>query len=600
MIRRLLRLFAVAAAVAAAGAAHAQQPAVTGEPSQHSKAKLPAPQLRLAPARADAPRVELPAAADEVLQFVRRENQRASARRGSAPQVRRVAIGMTRDVQGVVRAPAAGALPWSRVAQGHAAQIAVASPQAGSMRLAIDLAGMPEDVEMVFFGSADATRLEGPVRVGDIPDRTQPFWTPVTEGETQTVEFFVPARHDPKTLAARVMRASHLLATPSTGMTKQLQDIGVAGSCNVDIPCSQLNGDAAFRNAAESVAQMVITDGPAAFLCTGTLLNDGDPATQVPWFFSANHCFENSDTPFKTPEQMQQVASTLTTLWGFEASACVDGQGNATPRPTWSQLPGGATYIHNDVALDALFLRLNATPPAPAFFSGWDANSVSPGNPAIAIHHPGGDLKKVTEGTVQGFASPNRGGVTGSLIEVIWSRGTTEPGSSGGGLWTRSGSEYLLRGALWGGEASCAAPTAPDFYSRFDLVFPAIARFLGPGIVPALDVTDLWWNPAEDGWGLNLVQHPSRQVFGVWYTYAADGKRTWFVIPGGEWTSSNTFTGTIYSVAGPAASGFFDPNLVRRTPVGTATLSFSGTNTGMFNFTVNGISGSKAITRFDF
>ena len=39
------------------------------------------------------------------------------------------------------------------------------------------------------------------------------------------------------------------------------------------------------------------------------------------------------------------------------------------------------------------------------------------------------------------------------------------------------------------------------------------------------DFTDLWWNPSESGWGLSLVQHPTRAMFGVWYTYGLDGKR---------------------------------------------------------------------------
>src|SRR5205809_817027 len=83
------------------------------------------------------------------------------------------------------------------------ARAAITAPEAGSLRLAIELCGVPEDVEMVFFGSGGA-RLEGPVRVGDISDRTRAWWSPLTEGATQTVEFFVPQAYEPRSLSLSI------------------------------------------------------------------------------------------------------------------------------------------------------------------------------------------------------------------------------------------------------------------------------------------------------------------------------------------------------------------------------------------------------------
>jgi hypothetical protein len=369
------------------------------------------------------------------LGMVREANRRAVEMKSDAP--RRLAIGVVRG--GQVASPPGAQLQWRAVAGGSAAQVAVTSPEADSLRLAIDLTGVPADVEMAFVGSDDETRVEVPVRVGDIRDRTSPWWTPITEGETQTVEFFAPRGQDPRALGLRVVAASHIFTTPSSGFTKRLQDIGRAGSCNVDVPCSSLQSNSAFQNVAESVAQMVFNDGPLTALCTGTLLNDNDTSSQAPWFYSANHCFENQNPPFKTPAQMQTVANTVTTLWGFQANACVSGQGTSTPRSNWTQVSGGATYLYSNDQNDALFMRLNNSPPAYAFYSGWDANSVSAGNGAITVHHPEGDLKKVSQGSVRGFqtlAEVGRGG--GSFIEVLWSSGTTEPGSSGAGLWIPS------------------------------------------------------------------------------------------------------------------------------------------------------------------
>ena len=572
-------------------------PVILGEPALTPKTTVAA-RLHASPAKAAGARVILPDIAASAEQRVVEANLRS---RGSKMReaLRRVVIGVVRDTADASVLSGAD-LAWVAVQGGYAAHVSITSPGAESVRLAIELAGAPAELQMIFLGSADPGRLEGPIQAGEVRDRSVAWWGPITEGETQTVEFFVPFGHDPRQLPLRITRASHLLTTPSSNFTKRLQDIGRSGSCNVDIPCSNLGGDTAFRDAAAAVAQMVFNDGAFTAMCSGTLLNDADPGSQVPYFYSANHCFENESPPYKTPAQTQQVANTLTTLWGFEASACVNGRGNGTPLSTWTQRSGGATLLYNNVQTDALFLRLNDTAPAGAFFSGFDPNPIAAGTAVISIHHPQGDLKKVTEGTVQRFSAPGVGGGSQPFIEVLWSRGTTEGGSSGGGLWSRAGSQYLFRGALWGGSALCTNLAGADYFSRFDTAAASIAQYLAAPSGGSTDYTDLWWNPGEPGWGLNLIQHPSRLIFGVWYTYGADGKRTWFVLPSGSWTSANTYTGSLYATSGPNLVQPFDAAKVSVQPVGTATLTFSDANNGTFEYAVNGTSGSRAITRQPF
>jgi lysyl endopeptidase len=581
----LQRLAALATLLAAPWGWGQALPVVPGEPAIVAKA-AEVPRLRLLAGAPEAERRLLLAPLPEsAFQALREANSRPNATR------KRLLIGVTRAVDA-----AAPTGEWTKVPGGHAARLALTSPDAGSLRLALDLKGLPLDVEMVFQGSAFPTHLEGPVRVGDIPDRTEAWWTPLTEGETQVVELFAPGGAKPA-LLPRLEGASHVVTTPSSRFTKRLSDIGLAGSCNVDIACSSLNSQPAFREAVASVAQMVFTDGGFTGLCTGTLLNDSDGGSQVPWFYSANHCFDESSAPFKTAAQMQAVANTLTTLWFFEAQSCRA----TTPAAGWTQQSGGATYLYSNAQTDVLFLRLNNAPPAGAFYAGWDANPLPAGASVITIHHPRGDLKKVTQGSMLRFDSTGLAGGTASFIETQWSLGTTEPGSSGAGVWSASAGAYSFRGGLYGGTALCTNPTGTDYYSRLDQAYPALAQYLSPSsATPIADFTDLWWNPAESGWGLSLVQHPNRVLFGVWYAYGLDGKRTWFVLPSGTWTNSRTYTGTVYSTAGPAANATFDPARVRTTPVGSATLTFSDANNGTFAYTINGLSGSKTISRQPF
>ena len=582
MIKRLAGLAALAASLAFSAAA--QLPVVHGEPAAAPKARafarlrLEAPQERLA----------LPPVSEAEVASVRGANARTAFK-----HVRRLVVGLERESASAAALPSAAQMAWQPVDGGRAAQVALTSPGAASVRLAIDLAAVPDDVEMVFRGNGGDGRLEGPVRVGEIADRSQPWWSPLTEGDTQSVELFVPSRHDPLAVPLRFVGVSHLFTAPSD-LAKTVADIGRAGSCNVDVACSGLLASVAFRNVAASVAQMVFNDGHFVGLCTGTLLNDADPGTQIPWFYGANHCFENESAPYKTPAQMQAVASTLSTLWKFEADRC----GSGTPLSGWSQLGGGAQYIFNNAQKDVLFLRLNAQPPAGAFYSGWDPNGLSAGTPVITVHHPEGDLKKVTQGTMLRYASRSIAGGLESFAEVRWSSGTTEPGSSGSGLWSASGGDYLFRGALWGGDALCDNPTGTDNFSRFDQVYASLARYLADA---PTDFTDLWYDPNEVGWGLNLVQHASRVMFGTWYTYEGDGTRTWFVVPSGTWTAANVYTGPLYATSGPAySSGSFSAGSVRRTQVGSVTITFSDANNGQFAFSVNGVSGVKRIVRQPF
>jgi hypothetical protein len=583
------RFFLVAASLMLAAAPTlAQLPVVKGEPALTPKS-APAALIRL-PAGTPVVRAELAPVTQAELASVRAAN----ARDVTKTSARRVVVGVVRSAESTPAVIASAAtLHWAPVPGGYAAQVAVGSPNAGSMRISVDLAGVPADVEMVFFGSALPSRLEGPIRVADIADRTAPWWSPLTEGEVQTVEFFVPARHDPAKLGLRVLRASHLFTTPSSRFTKRIADIGTSGACEVDVACSSLNGDQSFRNVVSSVAQMVFNDANFLVLCTGSLLADSDPATQVPYFYSANHCFDNESAPYRTPTQIQAVANTLSTLWDFQATTC----GSQSPSSTWQQLNGGSTLIYNNPQSDVLLLRLNAQPPAGAFYSGWDANAIARNTTVYSIHHPQGDLKKVSRGSVVGFSTPGVGGAFSSFIEVLWGSGTTEPGSSGGGVWTSAGGQYFLRGGLWGGTALCTNPNGTDNFSRFDQVFSQLMPFLGATVSPAYDFTDLWWNPSESGWGLNLVQHPSKVIFAVWYTYESDGTRIWYIVPNGSWTNSMTYTGPLYVTTGPSYNKSFDANQVQVRQVGTATLNFSGPNTGTFSYSIDGVSGTKSMQR---
>ncbi len=109
------------------------------------------------------------------------------------------------------------------------------------------------------------------------------------------------------------------------------------------------------------------------------------------------------------------------------------------------------------------------------------------------------------------------------------------------------------------------------------------------------DYTDLWWNPAEAGWGLNL-NHQGNVIFGTLFTYDASGAPMWLVLSRGDLQADGSFQGTLYRTTGPA---FNTVPWTATTPteVGTMRVAFSNTTTGTLTYSVDGVNVSKSITR---
>ena len=114
----------------------------------------------------------------------------------------------------------------------------------------------------------------------------------------------------------------------------------------------------------------------------------------------------------------------------------------------------------------------------------------------------------------------------------------------------------------------------------------------GAQSTPAANFTDMWFNPAESGWGVSFAQHAgTNQVFAVWYTYdprevgtAGQFKPIWFVMPGGTWVDPNTITGAAYVANGvPFNQAGSNP---QNNPVGTFRFTFTNAGSGQFSYNI--------------
>ena len=116
----------------------------------------------------------------------------------------------------------------------------------------------------------------------------------------------------------------------------------------------------------------------------------------------------------------------------------------------------------------------------------------------------------------------------------------------------------------------------------------------------SIDYTDLWINPSESGWGLNLVQQYDT-MFATIFLYGPDGSDRWFSASALTPTGGSSFSGQLVQTAGPYyGAGTFNSSAVTRNVVGTMTVSFGSATSGTLSYTVNGLTVTKSIVRFTF
>jgi hypothetical protein len=111
---------------------------------------------------------------------------------------------------------------------------------------------------------------------------------------------------------------------------------------------------------------------------------------------------------------------------------------------------------------------------------------------------------------------------------------------------------------------------------------------------------DMWWGgSSQNGWGMALMQQYTT-LFAVWFTYDASGSASWFVMPGGTWTSDTTYEGRLYrTTSSPWAGVAYDPARLQVIDAGSFRLRFDGA-TPTFEYSADGRTGSLPLTRQPF
>lgn len=409
-----------------------------------------------------------PPAPDAAASMKARNDRSAAKTPADGDKGRPLAIGYGRDVAFTARRIVLADLDWVAGADGgRSARIEIASPGAAALRVALRLSAPTAGLTVRYAGVAAKAAVFGAYPANSLAS-SDLHWSPVLAGDTAIIELRAAANASLAGLVLEVPRVSHQLVTGADLRSLSPGDakaIGSSGACNVDVACV-LPVSQAVLDAAKSVARLsFVADDGGSYLCTGTLINDS-VASFTPYLFTANHCIDSAAT-----------ARTVNTYWFYDAVTC-----NNRNTPPFVQLAGGAALLGRSQDFDWAFLRMLEAPPAGVVYSAWRAEPIALGAVVSTIHHPRGDLKKWSQGTLTGFRFVGDLGAYGNFNEVIWDVGTTEGGSSGGALYTflQGAGYYEVRGGLLGGGASCTNPTFPDYYSDLGAALPVLREYLTP------------------------------------------------------------------------------------------------------------------------
>ena len=310
----------------------------------------------------------------------------------------------------------------------------IVCPDALSINLAFDQFNIPQGAKL-FLYTPDKNYVVGSYTNENIQEDFQ-FGTDLIPGSEVIVEYNEPAFpsfHG----QLNIFRITH----GYRDMFKYAKAFGDAGSCNVNVNCTQ---GANWQTEKKAVA-IIIVGGSGA--CTGAMIADV-PHSGTPYFLSANHCGTTG-------------TSTWVFRFNYESPGCTNVNG-----PT-NQSVNGATLKANKASSDFTLLQLSNIPPQSygVYYAGWNRGTAA-STSSTCIHHPSGDIKKITFDYGTATNSSWAGTPANSHWHCTWDLAVTEGGSSGSPLFDQN---HRIVGQLHGGASYCGGPDLSDEYGKFSL-----------------------------------------------------------------------------------------------------------------------------------
>ncbi len=344
---------------------------------------------------------------------------------------------------------------WANAGNGTSIwRITVHAPGALALTLYFDRFHLPPEGKF-FVYSPSRTRLLGAFTHHN-NNEANTFATALISGDRVTLEYNAPEGASlPQLHLSEVAYAYRGVSDFSGDRT----GFGAAGKCQVNVRCSE---GANWQNQVRSVARVEVKRGSSSVWCSGSLVNntrnDG-----TPYLLTADHCGSLSTS---------QDLSQWLVYFNYQGTACP----NPTTEPEPMTMTGVKLVAHGgnsgNTGSDFFLARLISAIPDSfnVYFNGWSRDTV-PSPSGMGIHHPQGDIKKISTYTRPLIRSTWNNHQAYTHWRVVWAgtthgHGTTEGGSSGSPIYDNQGH---LVGTLTGGDSSCdsAHLELPDYYGMF-------------------------------------------------------------------------------------------------------------------------------------
>lgn len=330
---------------------------------------------------------------------------------------------------------------WTTLADGARLwQLGIKSAEAISLNLTFNDFYLPEGSKLFVYTPDRKYVIGAFTHINN--DASNMFATDLIPGSELIMEYYEPAQVTGQG-HINLFRVTHGYRGVEEFATRSFGD---AGSCQVNVNCPLGNN---WQDQKRGVVCLVV--GGSEF-CTGSLVNDV-PQDGKPYVLTANHCSSSND-----------FAS-----WVFRFNWEAPGCTNPGTSPT-SQSLNTSTLRARSAGTDFCLVEITGglqggSVPAShsPYFNGW-SNVNTPATNAIAIHHPSGDVKKISEAANATVSSTYSSADCWKVGQ--WTTACTEPGSSGSPLFDQN---HHIIGQLYGGPSSCSATGSnlTDYYGKF-------------------------------------------------------------------------------------------------------------------------------------
>ncbi len=388
--------------------------------------------------------------------------------------------------------------------------VSLYSKDAKSISVRFDDTDLPSDAVM-FLYNEETSFVIGPITSKDFIKGT--FISDYCGGDLLSIVAFVPNKIDD---AVKIKISSLYHGLMDYEMFDN--DFQASSNCNANIAC-----EPGWDCQKESVCKILIDEGS----CSGALVNN-DCCDLTPYILTAEHCFSIPDFDpidwrfrfnYESPD-CDPTTETLPSQWITYFGANIVA--------SWDRFSG----------TDFLLLELNQNirPEIGINFSGWDRTAIPNHNIVTCVHHPAGDVKKISidneAPTDQAF----------DWFVDDWDTGTTEGGSSGSPLFDIN--QRIIGIDSRGDGFTPCDPNKGTFFGRFDVSWEGngsntgrLQDWLGASANP--NTMDCMAHPFVEGPDLLC----SSETFTLVENMPCTKQITWDVTPGNLFSSPTSGTG---------------------------------------------------------